>query len=232
MSDDLSSQLALLKERVVTLQEVASLQSVADLLKAGVNARDIMGCFSDSLAEIGRMYQEGTYFMTGLVLAGEIMRQALEVLLPHLTKDKNRLTRGEVIIGTIEGDIHDLGKNLAGYFLKADGFVVTDLGVDVSPRAFLKEILQREPVAVGVSLLLTRCLDPLQRLVKLLKDAYPEGTAPPLFVGCGFLTGNNEAGGYFQINEKERQWLGVKYIVSDAYDTLQLCRELEGQGRK
>lgn len=55
MSDALSSQMALLKERVVTLQEVASLQSVADLLKAGVNARDIMGCFSDSLAEIGRI---------------------------------------------------------------------------------------------------------------------------------------------------------------------------------
>jgi len=227
MSEAISSQLALLRERIVTLQEVASLQSVADLLKAGVNARDIMDCFSQGLAEIGRMYQEGKYYMTGLVLAGEIMRQALDVLVPYLTKDKARDKHGLVIIGTIEGDIHDLGKNLASYFLRADGFEVLDLGVDVSPRDFLREILQKEPVAVGVSLLLTRCLEPLQRLVNLLKDAYPEGTAPSLFVGCGFLTSNNEPDGFFQISEKERQWLGVKYIVSDAYDTLRLCRELE-----
>lgn len=226
MGKSLTDQMDLLRRRIINLQEVASLQSVADLLQAGVEARAIVDCFSRSLMEIGRMYQEGKYYMTGLVLAGEIMRQAMDVLMPHLAKNKSEEKKGLVIIGTIEGDIHELGKNMAGYFLKTDGFEVIDLGVDVAPRVFLKEILQREPDAVGVSLLLTRCMEPLKRLVNLLNETYHEGQAPPLFVGCGFLTPPPGSEAMFQLSEQERQWLGVKHVVTDAYDTLRLCQEL------
>jgi len=228
---EIADQLNTLRERVIKLKEIPALQSVADLLKAGADPRAIMDCFSDSLMEIGKMYQAGRYYMTGLVLAGEIMRQALVILLPHLAKDKAAPTRGQIIIGTIEGDIHDLGKNLAGYFLEAGGFEVIDLGVDVSPRVFLREILQREPDAVGVSLLLTPCIEPLKRLVHLLKEAYHERPAPPLFVGCGFLMQNSEDEGIMAIREKERDWLGVEHVVTDAYDTLRLCQELTAHKR-
>ena len=226
MENDLQTQMDQLCERIINLKEVPALQSVVDLLKNGADPREIMNCFSRSLVEIGRMYQAGRYYMTGLVLAGEIMRQALVILLPHLAKDKAAPTRGQIVIGTIEGDIHDLGKNLAGYFLEAGGFEVIDLGVDVSPRVFLREILQREPDAVGVSLLLTPCIEPLKRLVHLLKEAYHERPAPPLFVGCGFLIQNSEDEGIMAIREKEREWLGVEHVVTDAYDTLRLCQEL------
>ena len=223
---ELTEQLNLLRERVVKLKEVPALQSVADLLKAGADPRAIMDCFSQSLMEIGQMYQAGRYYMTGLVLAGEIMRQALVILLPHLAREKTEATKGQIIIGTIEGDIHDLGKNLAGYFLEAGGFEVVDLGVDVPPRVFLREILQREPDAVGVSLLLTTCIEPLKRLVHLLKEAYHDRPAPPLFVGCGFLIKDAEDEGIMAIKAKEREWLGVEHVVTDAYDTLRLCQEL------
>ena len=226
MSKDLQAQMDQLCERIISLKEVPALQSVADLLKDGADPREIMNCFSRSLMEIGRMYQSGRYYMTGLVLAGEIMRQALVVLMPHLARAQESKKNGLIIIGTIEGDIHDLGKNLAGYFLEAGGFEVVDLGVDVSPRIFLREILQREPDAVGVSLLLTTCIEPLQRLVNLLKDAYHERPAPPLFVGCGFLSRSLDEDGFVKIDEKERQRLGVDYVVADAYDTLKLCQQL------
>ncbi len=226
MTKDLNAQMDSLRERIIALKEVAALQSVADLLNEGADPRAIMDCFSDSLIEIGRLYQQGRYYMTGLVLAGEIMRQALSLLMPHLAKEKKKKSNGLIIIGTIEGDIHDLGKNLAGYFLEAGGFEVVDLGVDVSPRAFLKEILQREPDAVGVSLLLTACIEPLKRLVHLLKETYHERPAPPLFVGCGFLGRDFNGEGFFKVQENERELLGVEHIVTDAYDTLKLCRQL------
>lgn len=226
MSKNIAEQMELLKNQVINLQEVPALQTVADLLKTGVAPREIMNCFSRSLLEIGRLYQSGSYYMTGLVLAGEIMRQALVVLMPQLAKAQTAPKNGLVVIGTIEGDIHDLGKNMAAYFLEAGGFEVVDLGVDVPPRIFLREILRLEPDAVGVSLLLTTCLEPLLRLVKLLKETYHERPAPPLFVGCGFLIRSVGSDGTVQIDEKERQMLGVDHVVTDAYDTLQLCRQL------
>ena len=142
--------------------------------------------------------------------------------MPCLFKDAGVVRRtGLVIIGTIEGDIHDLGKNMASYFLEAYGFEVVDLGVDVPPRVFLKEILQREPDAVGVSLLLTSCLEPLARLIHLVRETYHGRQAPPIFAGGGFLSGNTDPSLTTEVAR-----LGVDYIVRDAYDTLNLCLSL------
>ena len=226
MNQDLTAAIELLREQIINLQESEALSSVEELLAAGTDPRSIMNCLSQSLIEIGRLYQSGRYYMTGLVLAGEIMRLALELLTPHLAQEKKKGNCGLIIIGTIEGDIHDLGKNLAGYFLEAEGFEVVDLGVDVSPRVFLREILQREPDAVGVSLLLTSCIEPLKRLMHLLKETYHERPAPPLFVGCGFMSRDFEENGFLKVQDKERQLLGVEYVVADAYDTLRLCKKL------
>ncbi|MDR1044763.1 MAG: cobalamin-dependent protein [Candidatus Adiutrix sp.] len=231
MTRNLTADLEILREHIIDLQENKALRSVDELLKAGTDPRGIMNCLSQSLIEIGRLYQSGRYYMTGLVLAGEIMRLSLELLTPHLAQEKKKGHSGLIIVGTIEGDIHDLGKNLAGYFLEAEGFEVMDLGVDVSPRVFLREILQREPDAVGVSILLTSCLEPLKRLTRLLKETYHEGPAPPLFVGCGFMSRNLEESGFLKVQDRERQLLGVEYVVTDAYDTLRLCKKLTSAKR-
>lgn len=140
--------------------------------------------------------------------------------MPHLLKqqesDKNR---GLVIIGTIEGDIHDLGKNMAGNFLKAYGFEVLDLGVDVAPRVFLTETLKRNPIAVGVSLLLTACVEPVKRLAGLMTETYlGQLETPLLFVGCGFLRHNREDRKAFR--DKSLDWLGVSQVVTEVKETV------------
>ncbi len=219
-------RLARLQKLIVGLNEVAVLQAVADLLHDGVGPHDILLCFQIALGEIGEMYQRGEYYVAGLILSGEIMRQSMRLLMPRLVKEGGAVGRsGLVVIGTIEGDIHDLGKNMASYFLEAHGFEVIDLGVDVPPRVFLKEILQREPDAVGVSLLLTSCLEPLGRLVRLVRETYHGREAPPIFAGGGFLTVSTDPA---LLGEVER--LGVDYVVRDAYDTLNLCLELTRRG--
>ncbi|MDR2443809.1 MAG: cobalamin-dependent protein [Deltaproteobacteria bacterium] len=229
---DFQIKLAEMRENIVNLREQKVLNDLNSMLQDGVPPWELMNCFNDSLGQVGQMFQQGTYFMTGLILAGEIMRQAMEVLMPHLTENNHTRKSGLVIIGTIEGDIHELGKNMAAWFLEADGFEVIDLGVDVPPRVFLKEILQREPDAVGVSLLLTSCVEPVKRLARLLKDTYNDRPAPPLFVGCGFLSSNTASEGLTSQHLLERQWLEVDHVVKDAYDTLRLCRELVGRKRK
>ncbi|MDR1111806.1 MAG: cobalamin-dependent protein [Deltaproteobacteria bacterium] len=228
---DQGNDLSTLAEDIIALREQKALADLSALIERGVPAWELMNCFNESLGRVGRMFQEGTYYMTGLVLAGEIMRQAMGLILPRLTTEGSRKERsGLIIIGTIEGDIHELGKNMAAWFLEADGFEVVDLGVDVPPRVFLKEILQREPDAVGVSLLLTSCVEPVKRLVRLLKDTYSDRPAPPLFVGCGFL-GACEDGPLSGRQSLELEWLEVDHVVSDAYDTLRLCRELVARKR-
>ena len=221
-------KLAQLSENIVNLREQEVLADLEKYLAEGVPPWDLMSCFNDSLGTVGQMFQQGTYFMTGLIMAGEIMRQAMAILMPHLSRVKRTRASGVVIIGTIEGDIHELGKNMAAWFLEADGFEVVDLGVDVAPRVFLREILQRDPDAVGVSLLLTYCVEPVKRLARLIRDAYSDRPAPPLFVGCGFLN-TGEPGNKLDM---ERQWLEVDYVVADAYDTLKLCRQLVSRKRQ
>lgn len=211
-----------LRQLIISLNEVAVLQAVANLLQKGINPHDILICFQRALAEIGEMYQRGEYYVAGLILSGEIMRQCMRLLMPRLVKEDGATGRsGLVVIGTIEGDIHDLGKNLASYFLEAYGFEIIDLGVDVPPRVFLKEILQREPDAVGVSLLLTSCLEPLTRLIHLVRETYHDRQPPPIFVGGGFLSACSDARLPGEVAK-----LGVDYIVRDAYETLNLCLDL------
>lgn len=227
-AEEQKRELERLKKLIVSLNEVAVLQAVANLLHDGVGPQDILQCFQDSLAEIGEMYQRGEYFVSGLILSGEIMRQSMRLLMPRLVKEEGHAGRsGLIVIGTIEGDIHDLGKNMASYFLEVHGFEVVDLGVDVPPRVFLKEILQREPDAVGVSLLLTTCLEPLRRLVHLVRETYHGRPAPPIFVGGGFLSSHSDAS-----LASSMSVLGVDYVVRDAYETVNLCLTLTRRARQ
>ena len=223
-----AEELENLRQLIVSLNEVAVLQAVANLLSDGVSPQDILLCFQEGLAEIGAMYQRGEYYVAGLILSGEIMRQSMRLLMPKLVREQGPRGRsGLVIIGTIEGDIHDLGKNMASYFLEAHGFEVIDLGVDVPPRDFLKEILQREPDAVGVSMLLTSCLEPLARLILLVRETYHGRQAPPVFVGGGFMSSASDPALSAEIAK-----LGVDYIVRDAYETLNLCLDLTRRSEK
>ncbi len=215
---------------IKNFDEDGALKAVDDLLARGADPRAVMNCLSDGLVEVGRMYQAGKCFMAGLMLVGEIMRQALQVLMPFLTRENKTGESGLIVVGTIEGDIHDLGKNLAAYFLEAHGFEVIDLGVDVSPRAFLTEILNSQPDAVGVSLLLVSCITPLNHLSFLIKETFKDrpASAPALFAGCGFLSGNIDDNALLANQDQQKEWMGVDHVVADVYETVKLCQSIVG----
>jgi methanogenic corrinoid protein MtbC1 len=217
-----------LRHSITSFQEEECLQSVTRLLENGYLIRDIMGIINESMVIVGKMFQEGGIYISGLMLATEITKNAMKILSPPSGEELPK--KGLVMLGTMEGDIHDLGKNLVAWFLEADGFQVVDLGVDIPPREFLKEILLQEPDIVGISLLLHSSVEPVRRLARLVKDAYFDRPKPPIFVGGSLL--GLEGGTPKDVIQDECAWLGVDHVVHDAFETLTLCRSLFEKKKK
>jgi len=122
------------------------------------------------MEELGRLFQTGEYFLPNLMAAAEAMKTALKVLDPALKAHKaKRKIPGRVVLGTVKGDIHDIGKNIVGSMLVAAGFEVIDLGVDVSREKFLDEVQKVKPDILGLSCLLTTALPSQKNVVEALK---------------------------------------------------------------
>jgi 5-methyltetrahydrofolate--homocysteine methyltransferase len=221
-----------LKRSMISLHEKETMGTLSSLIAENVPPKEIISALNQCMTQVTKMFQDGIYYMSGLLLANEIMRVCMEKLIPLVLKGSGTEKRGLVLLGTIEGDIHELGKNMAAWFLRADGFEVVDLGVDIAPRVFLREILLREPDVVGVSLLMANSVPQVRRLVGLVREVYTDRQPPPIFVGCSFLKPDADKDTLLTLEEDERKFLEVEYIVHDALDTVEVCRELVKRRRK
>ena len=138
-------------------------------LEAGVPAKQILDeGLIPGLDEVGRRFQEGEYFFPELLVSGEAMKKALARLRPELTKSGS-VAAGKYVIGTVRGDIHDIGKNIVTMMLEGNGWEVTDLGVDVPTEAFCKAARDNEFQILGMSALLTTTIPRLAETIEALK---------------------------------------------------------------
>ncbi|MDR1044533.1 MAG: corrinoid protein [Candidatus Adiutrix sp.] len=119
---------------------------------------------------VGKAFSEGEIFVPEMLMAAQTMKLGLDVLNPRLG-DKDAQSRGVIVIGTVKGDLHDIGKNLVGMMLEGGGFEVHDLGIDVSPEAFVEGVKKYQPVILGLSALLTTTMPVMEETVKALKAA-------------------------------------------------------------
>ena len=156
-------------EAISNLEEDKVLQLVKEKLENGEDPIKILDACRRGMAEIGKGAGD-TMFLTDLIMAGEIFNQAMELLLPKLTSESSN-NLGKVVIGTVQGDIHNIGKDIAINFLKAEGFEVIDLGVDVPPQNFVEAIDEHNPMVVGMSGLLTLSIEPMKRSIDAIKAA-------------------------------------------------------------
>jgi len=158
-----------LKEGLLGLDKDRTLAAAKALLGAGdgAAARAGVDALAEGLEVVGRRFQAGEWFLGELVYSGEIARQAMELLSPHLRADGRR-QRGRIVVGTVTGDLHDLGKNIFVSYARSAGFDLVDLGVDVGAEAFAAAARQHEPVALGVSCLLTSCAGGIPRVIEAL----------------------------------------------------------------
>jgi 5-methyltetrahydrofolate--homocysteine methyltransferase len=123
-----------------------------------------------AMDEVGRLFEAEEYFVPELLLAGRAMRSALDVLRPLMTASGEKLST-RIVIGTVKGDLHDIGKNIVGSMLEGGGFEVIDLGADVSPEKFVAAVEERKPQFVCLSALLTVTMPAMKTTIDALKTA-------------------------------------------------------------
>ena len=122
------------------------------------------------MKEVGRLFEEGEYFIPEMLISARAMKTGLAIIRPLLSESRVR-PAGKIILGTVRGDLHDIGKNLVSMMMEGAGFSVVDLGTDVSPEAFVEAVRNHQPELVGMSALLTTTMPSMEATVKALEEA-------------------------------------------------------------
>lgn len=136
---------------------------------------DPLVCINQGLTaginRVGELFASGEYFLPDLIIGGEAMKAALSVLEPALAGDQERQILGRVVLGTVQGDLHEIGKTLVGTMLTANGFLVTDIGIDKPAADFVSAAREANATLIGASALLTTTMPEQQKIVEELKEA-------------------------------------------------------------
>ncbi len=156
---------------VVELEEEKVYELVKKMLEDNVNPEEIIEILSKGVEIIGDKFSKKEYFLTELVMAGEIFQQSAKYLEPSLKKQEvKEKSKGVVVVGTVKGDVHDIGKNIFVTLLQCAGFEVHDLGVDISPQTFVEKVKETNANVVGYSGLLTIALETMKETTEALKS--------------------------------------------------------------
>jgi 5-methyltetrahydrofolate--homocysteine methyltransferase len=144
---------------------------VKQAIRAGLPPEKIMneGLIS-AMTEVGQLFESGEFYVPEMLVAARAMKSGLEWLRPQLAAAHIQAV-GKVVIGTVQGDLHDIGKNLVGMMLEGAGFEIIDLGADVSPQKFVDAVKEHQPDIVGCSALLTTTMPKMKSMIEALKEA-------------------------------------------------------------
>jgi len=204
--------IARLRDGIVNFDMKGVRESVREAISIGIPAYQVIteGMIK-GMEIVGKKYEEKEYFLTELILAGEAMQAGLEFLEPYLKADKVEST-GKVIIGTVKGDIHLLGKNIVVTFLKSAGFDVHDLGVDVPAEEFVRKTREVNADIVGMSVLISTSFPEMGKVIGRLTET---GLRQKVKVIVGGAT----------VTEKLARQIGADAYAADAITGVQICRQ-------
>lgn len=156
---------------LVEVREQDALEIVDELLANGTDPGSIIEACREAMTIIGKRYEAGEAFIPELIMAGEIMSGISARVKPRLGARDDVSGRGTVVLGTVKGDIHDIGKDIVGTLLEASGFDVVDLGVDVSADRFVEAVRDGQPYTVALSCLLTNGFEAMRTTVHAFEEA-------------------------------------------------------------
>ena len=163
--------LSLLSKAIEGGDRVKSVQLTEEALNSGVSPQDIIvQGLQAGMGAVGEKFSSGEYFLPDMLMAARAMTTSLEVLKPSL-EGEEMSTIGRVVIGTVQGDMHDIGKNVVATFLRGNGFEVFDLGLNVPVEKFIEEVRERAPDILGLSSLLTTTMPIMGSIIKALETA-------------------------------------------------------------
>ena len=165
------SDFTILKESLAACEEAETMQALDRLLASGADAADIVAACNEGMAMLGQRFDEGDAFIPDLMFAGMIMKKAMDKLSPLLTGDAQSPKGKTFVIGTVQHDVHDIGKDITAMILKGNGINVIDLGVDVPPEKFVEAVREHKPEFLGMSILLTTCYKSVMQTMEALQAA-------------------------------------------------------------
>jgi len=160
-----------LVKAIADMQEESALKQVNQMMADKVEPAVIMDDAMEAMEIVGQRFEDGTYFLPELMLAGEMMNQITEQVKPEMAKTPVAERKGKILIGTVAGDIHDIGKNIVSFMLEVNRFEVLDLGVDVPPDKFLEAIREFKPQVVALSGFLTLAFDAMKETIEAIQGA-------------------------------------------------------------
>jgi corrinoid protein of di/trimethylamine methyltransferase len=162
-----------LRESVVKFEEEEAKKAAQEALSLGINAYDaIMEGLAAGMEEVGRLYEEKEYFVPEMLMCADALYAGLEVLKPQVKKE-DQIIKGQVVIGTVQGDVHDIGKNLVKLMFEAAGFVVHDLGKDVPLEKFAQEQMRTDSEIVALSAMMTTTMMGMKRVIEQIRAKNP-----------------------------------------------------------
>ena len=160
-----------LTELVIELEVDDVADAVKEALDEGKKAFDVLNALTKGMDEVGRRYEEKEYYLTELVLAGETMKEAFKILQPALEAEDRAEEKVKVILATVKGDNHDIGKNILASLLLSSGFEIHDLGMDVDANIIVEKVKETDADIVALSSLLTMTVEEIKKVHESLKKA-------------------------------------------------------------
>jgi len=200
---------------IAEMQEEEALALAKELLSAGTPPTAILDDCRAAMEIVGERFEEGQYFIPELILAGEMLKSISEEVKLHMPGDHDVKKGAKVIVGTVKGDIHDIGKDIVVFMLDVNGFEVYDLGVDVAPQVFIDKIVEVKPAVVALSGFLTLSYDSMKETVEAIEAA-------------GLRNGLKIMVGGGTVDDQVRQYAGADAYGVDAMAAVALANQWTG----
>lgn len=202
---------------VADMMEDDAIRLAHAFIDGGGDPNRVLDLCREAMDIVGKRFEEGEYFLPELMMAGETLEQIGRIVKPLLTKeDESGTAQGPVVmIGTVHGDLHDIGKNIVTFMLEVNGFKVVDLGIDVPIQTFLEKIEEHKPVVLGLSGFLTLAFDSMKETIDAIRST---GIYDHLKIMIG--------GG--QIDETVRAYTGADAFGLNAMAAVSLCKQWIG----
>ncbi len=200
-----------LKQALVALEEEKVLDLVKQALASGTPEQEVLEICQQGMTEIGDLFEKQDYFVSDLIISGEIFKQISALLEPGL-KSADLVAAGKVVIGTVQDDIHEIGKNIVITMLQSANFQVVDLGCNVAPDTFIEALLESDAGVLGLSGLLTLAFDSMRETVQAVRQA-GLGDRVKVMIGGG------------PVDENIKQLVGADAWGADAQEAVRIARQ-------
>jgi methanogenic corrinoid protein MtbC1 len=209
-----------MKEQLVTLiadmEEEAAIKLAQEMVDSGVDPNVVLDAGREAMTIVGQRYEEKEYFLPELIIAGDMLKAIGDIVKPKLAEQRAGVpAAGKIVIGTVAGDIHDLGKDVVSFMLDVNQFEVHDLGVDVPAETFVQKVAELKPQVVGMSGFLTMGYEQMKKTVDALREAGLRDDVK-IMIGGAIM------------DDSAAKFIGADAYGADASAAVRLCQNWTG----